>query len=174
MELSNREKLIIEQAFYKAIAEDVATKNPDNLRGRVDAEYKDLYKETGAKSFDAKLNGEKVGTFSLTISKPTDSREEKLCEIDDIDALREWDGYAQLAMHYIFDKSRAAKAVQEYFKETGEVPEGCVTLDVVYPGNPGGEVERTALKVDTEKVAEVLGNRLPEAAMLLLGSGQND
>lgn len=172
MELTNKEKLIIEQAFYKAIAEDVATKNPDNLRGIVDAEYKTLYEETGAKSFDAKLNGEKVGTYSLTISKPTDSREEKICEVDDLDVLREWDGYPQLAMHYIFDRTR--EAVAKYFKDTGEVPPGCITLDVVYPGNPGGEVERTALKVDTDKVAEALGNRLPEAAMLLLGGGNSD
>ena len=172
MELTNKEKLIIEQAFYKAIAEDVATKNPDNLRGLVDAEYRALYEETGAKSFDAKLNGEKVGTYSLTISKPTESKEDKICEIDDLDKLREWDGYANLAKHFIFDKTR--EAVAKYFKDTGEVPPGCVAIDVVYPGSPGGEVERTALKVDTEKVAEALGNRLPEAAVLLLGGGSND
>lgn len=170
--MNEREQLFVAQAFYNAIAEQVSTKDPNNLRGRVSEEYKHLYEETGAKSFDAKLNNEKVGTFSLTVSKPTDSRTEQVVEIDDENKIFRWDGYAYMARHFAGD--HILEAVRHYFNATGELPPGCSLVEVNYPGSPGGEVTKTTLKVDTQKVAEVIKGNLPEVAMALLEGGSDD
>ena len=68
-ELTDMERLAIAQALFKAIGSVVSTKDPDSLRGRVDAQAIANYKSTGAKSFDLMLNGAKVGSFTVRLSK---------------------------------------------------------------------------------------------------------
>ena len=172
--MNDKEKLIICQAIYSLVAERVATKNPDNLRGQVDAEYKRLYEETGAKSFDAKLNGEKVGTYSLTISKPTDSKPKTDFVLVDAEAFKNWKDFGAVAHAYASEDVNMEDVAAYHFGKTGELPPGCELQEYIVAGNPGGEIERSTLKIDTEKVSEVLGNGLQEAALLLLKGGDDD
>ena len=67
--LTEMESLIIAQALFKALSAAVSTKDPDSLRGRMDAEAIANYAKTGAKSFDLTLNGTKVGSFTVRLSK---------------------------------------------------------------------------------------------------------
>lgn len=68
-DITDMERLAIAQALFKAISSVVSTKDPDSLRGRVDARAIENYKSTGAKSFDLTLNGTKVGSFSVRLSR---------------------------------------------------------------------------------------------------------
>ena len=164
-EMTDTERLAIAQAFYSAVGEMVSTKNPGNLRDRVNDEYKRLYELTGAKSFDVKLQGEKVGTFSLTVSKPTESVASTALEVVDKAALAEWaavNGYTLVDM----------EAVERHFAESGEVPDGCAADEVVHPGDPGGRVTRTTMKVDAKAVMSALGPQLETVSYALLEGGE--
>lgn len=166
MELSNVEKLAVAQAFLKSVGEMVETGNPDNLRGKVDAEMKRLYETStlAGSSFDVKLLGKKVGTYSLTISKPKESKERKELAVDDETCFTDWaleHGFFTIDM----------RACEAYMRETGEVPDGCKVETVYEAGEVGGEVKRTTLRIDTEKVARALGPQLEPVAQLLLDGG---
>lgn len=148
MELNNQEQLAIAQAMYKHFAALVSTKDPDSLRAAVDDEMRQLYEQTGAKSFDVKLCGEKVGTYSLTIAKDKPESTETRLQVNDGNALMQWcisEGFAAPDMD----------AILQHFDKCGEVPDGCEAVTVTIPADPGGHVARTTLKVDEVKVAEV-------------------
>ena len=164
-EMTDTERLAIAQAFYSAVGEMVSTKKPGNLRDRVNEGYKSLYEQTGAKSFDVKLQGAKVGTFSLTVNKPTESETSTSLEVVDKVALRDWaavNGFVTVDM----------EAVERHFAESGELPDGCAAIEVVRPGDPGGRVTRTALKVDAKAVMSALGPQLETVSYALLEGGE--
>lgn len=164
-ELTNIQKLAIAQAFYKSVAELVKTGDPYNLRGAVDGEYRKLYESTGAKSFDMKLGGKKVGTFSVVTTKGTRSVEHVELEVDDEDAFMAWaltNGYFKVD----FD------AADAHFRQTGEVPPGCHARKVHVPGTPGGAVRSTTLKVDRRAVLDAIGPRLEGVSHALLEGGE--
>lgn len=169
MELNPVEKLAIAQALQNRIGDMVSTKNPDNLRGEVDRIMIERYENDplAAKSCDVKLLGEKVGTYSLTVSKG--KRQSKRVDIDvrDMAEFRQWCadmGFLEVNM----------KAVNDYVHKTGDVPDGCEAVTVIEPEVIGGHVTRTTLKVQPERVAEVLGNRIAEVAQNLLEGGYDD
>lgn len=166
MQLTDVERLAVAQAFQKAVGDLTATKDPDNLRGRVDAEMVGAFYSNpmAGKSFDLKLLGEKVGTYSMTVSKPKPQKVERILDVKDSKAFREWaerGGFMEVDM----------AAVQEHFEESGEVPEGCDIATLVTPADEGGAVTRTTLKVEPEAVARVLGGQLPEVTTELLEGG---
>ncbi|MBR1445466.1 MAG: hypothetical protein IJ586_00055 [Alloprevotella sp.] len=171
--MNELEKLIVAQALFKVVRDQVETKNPDNLRGAVDRQYAEVYnalKESGAapKSFAIELAGQNVGSYSITVTKPKPSETIAKLVIDDKASLSEWDGgglFAEYCKEYMEDYARW------YFDKTGEVPEGCSFVEVVVPEVVGGEISRTTLNVDEKKVLEVVGAGLPEAAMMLLEDG---
>jgi hypothetical protein len=161
MELKPIEKLAIAQAFQKRIGDMVSTKDPYNLRGQVDGEIRKMYEQTGAKSFDVRILGEKVGSYSVTVSKPKPQTRRVEIAVLDPQEFREWceaNGFTKVD----YD------AVNEYVKDTGDVPEGCRLDTVIEPEIVGGQVSRTTLKVDPAKVAEVMQARLGEVAANLL------
>lgn len=160
-ELSDVEKLVIAQAFYKAVGKLVDTKDGANLRAAVDAYFKDVFEETGGKSFDVHLFGNKVGTYSLTIGKPTPQKTTHEFEVEDRDAFIEW-AHANGCMTVDWD------VVRQKFSDTGEVPDGCRVVDVITPANPGGNVTRSTFKVDVDSMLDALGGYLPEASRQLL------
>lgn len=167
LELNDAERLFIAQAFYAKVGAMVSTKDPDNLRGRVAAGYTELYEQTGAKSFDAKVCGQKVGTFSLTVSKPKDSATETQLAVTDADALLRWaveNGCAYVDM----------KLAEEHFRQSGEVPDGCEVKEIVIPADEGGKVTRTTLRIDSELVARALGPQLETVSYALLEEGGSD
>lgn len=172
VELSEVEKLIVKQAFVNAVGDDVSTKKPGNLRDRVDEQMKNAYLTSpiAGKSFDLKLMGQKVGTYSLTLSKGKPSRTEVSFEINDRDEFMAWaeeNGYVE--------KVADMDAILADFEQDGIVPNGCTPIEIVTPAVVGGEITRTTVKVDAGEVARVLGPQLePMAYALLEGVGDDD
>lgn len=161
--LSTVEKLAVAQAFYNAVGKMVNTKDPSNLRGEANAFYEGEYGRTGAKSFDVKLLGSKVGTYSITVSKPKKSEKRVELEVVDEDELFNWadeNGFVSWTVDI--------DAVNENFRDYGEVPPGCKAVEVVTPAEDGGRITRTTLKVDAESVIDALGPRLEGVSTMLL------
>ncbi len=171
-EFTDMERLAIAQAFMNKVGSMTKTKVDGNLRGRVDRQYKDIYAQCKAKSFEVELFGEKVGTFSLQVSKPTESKVEPVFEVTDEEALTDWRDFKAAAMAYAME--HPGEIATYHFGRTGELPDGCELVDVVYPGTPGGKVEKTTLSINSEEVARVLGGELPLAAQMLLEGGTDD
>lgn len=158
--LTDIERLTLAQALYKMAGELVDTKNPDSLRSAVDEGFLRLYEETGSKSFDVKLNGEVVGTYSLRFSKPKESEARNSFEVSDYEALAKWfDGVpVETILHYAaLDLTQFA---EWYFTHTGELPEGCELVKVVTPAI-GKEYQGGTLKIDVEKVKSAANSLLP-------------
>lgn len=66
--MNDIQRLCVAQALYKAIAGAVKTRTPGNLRSVLDAELVRMYEQTGAKSFDVRMDdGTKVATASSTV-----------------------------------------------------------------------------------------------------------
>lgn len=161
VELSNMEKLAIAQAFQAQVGKMTKTGVDYNLRGEVDAEMREMYEATGSKTFDVKLLGRKVGTYYLTISKPTESRTERKLEIADGQALYDW-----ALQHDLVEIDM--KKVERHFQETGEIPDGCEAYEVMVLGDNGGDITRSTLKVDGNEVVSALGPQLEPIAYSLL------
>ena len=65
---SDMERLAVYQAVMNKVADEVKTGDPSNLRGAVDAQMAELYETTGAKSANVRVNGQKVGTYSVRVT----------------------------------------------------------------------------------------------------------
>lgn len=165
------ERLAFAQAVFKASGEIVSTKDPSNLRAAVDKHYRDLYEQTGAKSFEVRLNDEKVGTYSVKVSKATKEDTKQRLEVKDPEALLAWLEGTDDLLRYI--KAHAVEFAQEHFLRTGEIPDGCTMSEVVIPAQEeayaGGSI-----RIDPQKVAEALGAQLPDAMNALMLEGGND
>ncbi len=157
MELKPIERLAIEQAIYSTIADDVSTKDPDNLRGQVDAEYRELFEETGAKSFIVNLQGEQVGTYSIRQSKPKPQTAKKVFSIIDKDEAMGafWAVPDKYIEEYAFQN--AFSFLEWYSRKTGEVPNGCSWGEVVTLDEPAKYLGGT-LKIDAQQVAQVMAD----------------
>ena len=162
-EYSPMEQLAIEQAIYKTIAADVSTKG-DSLRNAIDGAIIEQYQRSGAKSYDVKVNGEKVGSYSVRLSK---DKTEKVPRIEDADAFQRWltdaENMPQIVSYIRDDDYRF---LDWLIKSLGVVPDGVEVMDVTHEG---GDVMGTTFRVDEHKVANALGNALPEAIAGLLG-----
>lgn len=195
--MTDLEKLTIAQALYKAIAAAVSTKDPDSLRGRMDVAAIRGYEATGAKGFDLRLAGRKVGTYSVRVSKPVHRTDlvvrdragfEGWCVANGIAEAREsWkvaDGLALdeeerdafqrlvragvIRRHVLVDVTDVTLVdAKRHMAETGEVPDGCEAIVVDEPSRPVG----TTLRVDVALVADALGDGLPGALAGLLADG---
>lgn len=167
-DMNEVQQLAVLQTLYNAIGERVSTKNPDSLRAFVDEKYRELYEQIGSKSFDVKLGGEVVGTYSIRFSKEKPSEERKVFEVTDTLGLAEWlDKVDQETItHYV--ALNLERFAEFYFNETGELPDGCAMVPVVTP-----DVEKRyiggLLKVDAEAVAGAIQTALPNIAGLIVG-----
>lgn len=163
------EKLILEQALYKMVGDDVGTRDPHNLRGEADAYYRDMFEQTGAKSFTLRLNGQDVGTYSVKTSKGSaDTCREVF--VPDLYALSDWD-LGGLAERYAL--AHIADYAEFYFRETGEMPPGCSIGYEVTAGVPAGTYMGGALKVEPSKVLDAMRDSLPDAVAGLF-EGESD
>lgn len=161
-ELTTTEKLTIAQALYKSVADVVSTKNPDSLRAEVDAEMLDTYRREGIKSRDLRLNGEKVGTYSVRVKKAFTKERPVLT---DMSAFKAWlEDNQEYAVGYALSQPDFA----EWVIQQGELPDGYELDRVEFPEIAAG----TTLKVDVQKVADAMGNELPSAVAGLLGGVQ--
>ncbi|WP_028263910.1 hypothetical protein [Atopobium fossor] len=143
------ERLYIEQAVYKAIASDVSTKGA-GLRAQLDAALIDGYLSTGVKSRDALIQGQKVGAYSVKVSKDT---RKTVLSIQDRKAWLDWaleNGYAHEEKHIVVDDEQEVLAE---LLNNGELPDGCEVQEVGTPPRPTG----TTLTVDPAKVNAIMG-----------------
>ncbi len=63
------DRLAVAQAVAKVVNAQVRTGDPDNLRGRAEAEFRELMDSEGADKVNLRVNGKDVGTMSVTYSK---------------------------------------------------------------------------------------------------------
>lgn len=141
--------LAIAQTLYKQVAGMVKTKDPTNLRGVVDGYFKHLYKMASAvgappKSFDINVDGEKVGTYSITPAPAIAEHDEVRYDVNDRDELMRW----AMEQGYVLPDM---DAINEHIGQTGEVPPGMSARKVHFPSVPAG-IGKTSLRIDPEKV----------------------
>ena len=161
-EFSPVEKLAVAQAFQNKVGKMTKTGVPDNLRGQADAVYRQLYEQTGAKSFEVKLFGSKVGTYSITPTKDEPEQTVASLVVTDMNALLDW----ALGCGFItVDMER----IQEHFESCGEIPEGCAVVERTIPAKKGGEFGKSTLRIDSESVLDAIQGALPQTAQMLLG-----
>lgn len=164
------ERLAIAQAVYKAVADVVSTKNPDSLRSQADRELRDMYDSMGVKSLDLKLEGQKVGTYSVTMAKATEEKHSRFLKVTDPAKVQAWAEENETEFREWL--SGAWEAFADYCFETyGEVPEGTEVVDHMIPALPE-HVKGTTLRVDPAKVAKALQGQLPAYVAGLLEGGE--
>ena len=191
------EKLAVAQALFKVIAAAVSTKEPDSLRSRVDAETVATYEQTGAKTFDIRINGRVVGTYTVCVSKEEHRMD---LAVEDRPAFDAWcleNGLAEerasfevrmpdeptgdqaaafdlLVREGIITERRridtspdAMREARRVLEENGEVPAGCEVRYRDVESEPTG----TMLRVDPRLVAQAMGDELTGAVIGLLAEG---
>ena len=163
------ERLAIEQAVYKAIGADVATNDPDNLRGEVNAHYLDLYEQTGATGFEVRVNGQKFGTYGFAKVRGQKAHTERIVTVTDHAALLadESDEFAAWLADYM--REHLPELAVQYATETGELLDGMAVVEREHPATPDTIRPNGTLRVRPEKVAAALGNALPATIAGLLG-----
>ena len=165
--LNDVERLAIAQAICKVAGKQVTTDSCDNLRAAVDREYKELYEQTGSKSFDVKVNGQDVGTYSIAFSKPRDSVTTLSFEVYDYFALADWfeDIPDEMLRDYV--ATSLSDFAEWYFQHTGEMPTGCDIEKIITPATDkqycGGR-----FKIDPDSVFAAMGDLLPARIVGLL------
>lgn len=167
MQLDDDGRLALAQTLYKMTGELVDTKNPDSLRAREDAKYKELYEQTGARSFDVRIGDEIVGTYSIRFSKPKDSESHKVLEVEDYYDLAAFVTELDADLFRKYAETELAAFADWYLFETGEVPDGCKLVEVVTPA-VGKEYIGGALKVNTQAVIDAMRGQLSQGIAGLL------
>lgn len=162
--------LALAQALYKVIAEQVSTKVPDNLRSRVDAIMRDRYEQAkklgiAPRSFDIEADGQKVGTYSISTTEARPEQTHAELAVDDAKALMAW------ALENGCVNVNMAKIIA-HFESTGELPDGCSVVQRTIPAVQGGQISRTSLRIDPQKVSDALGAELGAMTQYLLGGGE--
>jgi hypothetical protein len=170
-ELPPSERLAIEQALFNRLGEDVSTKNPDSLRYAADSDMIETYRNTGYKSRDVMVNGTKVGTHSVRISKGKDAQTVKRLAVMDGHELEQFvqsDECADERAEYL---ALMAQNFAEWMLETyGIVCDGCeVVTEIIHAQPP--TVLGTTLRIDAEKVSAALNGYLDAPIAGLIGGG---
>lgn len=171
--MQDRERLFVAQAFYNAVKEIVSTKDDGNLRDAVDDYYRKRYEEDGSKSFECRINGMKVGTYSIRTTKAKPATSEKVFGIKDPEMLMEWFKGMDSETVARYASDRLSDFAEWCFYRTGEIPGGCNVVEIGTPAT----VEQWAggsLRIDQGAVAEALGSRLQDATRMLLEEGAKD
>ena len=167
------ERLAIAQAVYNGFGGVVSTKDPDNLRGTVDTYFRELYETTGAKTMEVKVSGEKVGTYSVRVSKEEPGKTVREFTVTDKQKAAMAASQLSEDAWWMYVYENLDDFLDWYASETGEVLDGCGIVETIYPGTPPAYAGGT-LKVDARKVAEVVAaNNLDYGVAGLLG-GNDD
>lgn len=160
------ERLAVAQALYQELGKVVATRprTGDSLRSQADDALREAWERDGVSQLRPRVNGVPVGTYTVQLTKPV---ERVALVVRDRQALMDW-LLGDEGVPYLLRLADAhMPELLDGIKSEGEVPPGCETRGVVEPARYKG----TRLVVDAEKVRQALGDRLPEAAVALLGDG---
>ena len=129
----------------------------------------------GAKSYDVHVNGQKVGTYSVRVSKGKAETSSKRLVISDPGKLYNYiedslDKNPELVGEYA---CLMAQNFAEWVLETeGELLDGCELVEDVTPAQPPA-VLGTTLRIDADKVGRALVGYLPTPLAGLIG-GDSD
>lgn len=158
MELSNIQRLAVADAFVKACRD--AQKQ---IRDEVDEETIKLYAESDVTQRAVQLNGQKVGTLSVTLTKPVDGAYPMVSKAEEfVKWLRTSDGGLDTLKRLVAVKP---DLMLEAATVDGELPDGCVMVERHEPAH----VKGTTLRVQKQKVFDALGAQLGEGIKGILG-----
>lgn len=161
--MNSDERMFLAQGIYKAISAEVKTNTPGNMRGEFDRRYRDRYRETGAKSYDALISGSKVGSVTV---KPDEPKPKTAFEVTDFDALEDWYTTAEDGFQ-MFVVANLPEFAEFWFHRTGEMPPGCDMVTTT----PEPKEPTVTLRVDPEKVAKAVDG-LPWNELFRLEEGE--
>lgn len=161
-------QLALASALHKKLGELLDTRgagrhHAPNLRTEANDSLRELYETTGADRINLEVNGSKVGTFSLSFTKPVDGVEP---QIQDSVRLVEWlrtsDGGLDALRRLVYgEPAMVLKAATA----DGELPDGCAMVHRSEPARIKGQT----LRVDAEAVARAYDTAFPSAVYGLLG-----
>lgn len=170
MQLTEMQELALWKAIADAANERITTrpKGGSNLRTEIDDSMVALYESTGADRVKLNLNGQDVGTMSMTFTKPKQGVEMR---VTDTEKLVKWlrttdEGADVLAI--IICGIKLQEAIIAAATDYGFRPDGCATVEVCEPKHYKG----TMIKVDGLKVASAMAGELPSAIAGLLEMGE--
>ena len=196
--MNDLQNLAIAQALFKVISGAVSTRDPDSLRSRMDAQVIETYANTGAKNFDLRLKGQKVGTYSIRFSKAVHDVE---LVVNDRSAFIDWcceNGLAKAQTNFTVkaptsNMMEAERKAYDLLRASGIITEETVVhtqnfaLDdakamfkrtgVIPDGctvemiDEQSEPIGTTLRVDPTLVATAMGSDLPGVVIGLLTDG---
>lgn len=146
------ERLAVEQAIYNAIGADLKTGVTHNLRGEVNAYYLDQYVHSGAKSFEVRVNGQTVGTYSFAKAKGRPAETVTEVVVTSIDALRAYDDSDFDAYCARWVLGNIEQIARDYFAETGVLPDGMAVMEHHVPEVPDGIKAGGTLRIRPEFV----------------------
>ena len=169
--MNDIERLVIAQALLKTVTKYTSTKDPDSLRARADADMLANYERMGMKSVDLRINGEKVGTYSVKVSKPTPSTTRTRLVVDDSEEAYRWAVRSATDEFEDWCIANIDRFCQYALDEFGEVADGAHVETDTMAAQPE-RATGTVLKVDVPKVAHTLGGELPVAVSGLLEGGE--
>lgn len=136
----------------------VLTEENKLLGADINDACRQLYEDVGTKQVTAEVDGAKVGTISITSTKPSDE-----IAVTDRAAFYQWaldNGYTAVSV----DMGR----IKENFEQTGEVPDGCRVEH-----KKGGAFKGISCRFDKESkanIARIMGSGvLGEAVRGLIG-----
>ena len=170
MQFTEMQELALWKAIADAANERITTrpKGGANLRTEIDDSMIALYETTGADRGKLKLNGQEVGTLSLTFTKPKQGVEMRVTDTKKlVEWLRETDEGSDVLMTIICG-IKLQEAIVNAAMDYGFLPDGCAMVEVDEPKHYKG----TMLKVDGLKVARAMAGELPSAVAGLLGMGE--
>ena len=151
-DLTPLQQAVAYQALYGALG-PVVKAGGDGLRGQVDAELKEIYERTGAKTYKVQVDGVALGTYTVTESKAVPETSRLAFDLEDEDALADWvRENVDVVIDYILTDVEDLAAWLAH--HDGEVPDGVAVREVTIPAQPasykGGQI-----RVDKSFQAEV-------------------
>lgn len=166
MQLTEMQELALWKAIADAANERITTrpKGGSNLRTEIDDSMVALYESTGADRVKIDLNGQDVGTMSMTFTKPKQGVEMRVTDTEKlVKWLRTTDEGADI-LATIICGIKLQEAIIAAATDYGFLPDGCAMVEVCEPKHYKG----TMLRVDGMKVARAMAGELPSAIAGLL------
>lgn len=151
-DLTPLQQAVAYQALYGALG-PVVKAGGDGLRGQVDAELKEIYERTGAKTYKVQVDGVALGTYTVTESKAVPETSRLAFDLEDERMFLLWaEENGEILAEFALQQGEGfAKWMLDNY---GEVPDGVAVREVTIPAQPasykGGQI-----RVDKGFQAEV-------------------
>lgn len=166
-------KLVLLKYIENECKKQTDGKNVDSLRYEVDRYYDEMNEKEGTDKVAVWVDGERVATYYPRYSEET--RDKREMHIGISNRVEMWKWFATVDGEEL--RSFATAHIEDFidwiWSETGEIPDGCTLDDIVIPGKKKERIG-WGLRIYQDKMREIVKNKLPGAASLLLGDGDDD